>query len=121
MECQLASLGSDAPQVANSFYLIGVNLNKVGRCDAALIALERGARILFPKRHMNQNMDLAATFYEIGTIYGSKKKDYKSALSFLDLAKQVETHILGHALDATALVIVDYQKKKRTCTRRMSS
>ena len=119
LECQLSSLGYDNPIVASTFYHLGVTLNKLGRPEAAIIELEKGLRILFPLRHRDKNTDLSAIFYEIGIIYGEKKKDYKPALYYLDLAKQVEINCFGHALDTTLHAIIDYQKKGVT-RRRMS-
>merc|ERR1712232_982930 len=112
LDCELSSLGRDHPQVANTLYNIGVALSFLGASEAALLALQEGIHILFPRRFSDGNMDLAALFYQYAIVKG-KNHDYLSALHHLDLAGQVEMHILGYCTEKTKKKTSDYKYAQR--------
>jgi len=118
--CERVSLGRDHPQVANTLYHIGVALNFMGNPDQALNALEEGIQILFPKRFSIRNMDLAALYYQYAMIVG-RQGDCISALYHLDLAGQVEKHLLGHCSEKTTAMIAKYKNAKRASLRKNQS
>jgi len=113
IRCERATLGRDNPQVANTLYHIGVALNFMGDSKGALLALQDGIRILFPQRFKIENMDLAALFYQYAVIEGNRG-DYHSALYHLDLAGQVESHLLGHCSEKIAKKVADYKYAQKS-------
>ena len=112
INCERATLSRDHPQVANTLYHIGVTLNFMGDSDRALRALGHGIQILYPSRFNTDNMDLAALFYQYSVIEG-KRGDYQSALYHLNLAGQVEKHLIGHCTEKVTKKTADYKHAQR--------
>jgi len=108
INCERGTLGHDHPQVANTLYHIGVAQNFMGNLDHALVALQEGIQILYPKRFNIDNMDLAALFYQYAIIQGNKG-EFQSALHHLDLARQTEKRHLGYYTEKTISKIADYE------------
>ena len=121
LDCQLVTLGPDDPQVARTFYYLGIVLHKLDLLEAALAAFENALQILFPTRHEDPNLDLAHVFYEISMIYGNRNKDYSTALYYLDLERQVEIHVLGSCQDTTLHLIEEYSVLNKIQQRRKSA
>lgn len=112
LNCEISSLGRAHPQVANTLYKIGVALSYLGDSEAALLALQEGINILYPRRLSDDNIDLAALFYQYGAVKGINR-DYLSAIYHLELAGQVEMRILGYCTEKTIKKTSDYKYAHR--------
>ena len=120
-DCEKVSMG-DHPEVANTLYHMGVALHNLGKYEIALGYLDNGLRILYPRRYFDKNLDLAAIYYQIGSIK-AKIGNYKSAFANLDLCRQVEEHILGHVTRRTNMKeeeLKAFRRPSQRATRRSS-
>lgn len=87
-------------QVASTLYRLSLVLTKLGAFDISLSHLEEAISILYPKRHTENNLDLASVFCLIGIIH-VEKGEVDNAIYYIDLAQQVEIHILGEVTEMT--------------------
>jgi len=113
--CEKQLLGNYHPRVANTLYHIGVALDHLDDAKGALSAIQEGIHILYPKKNKDKNIDLAALYYQCGSIKG-RQGDYKVALYFLDQAKQIEISVLGNCTTNTSNMISKYEHA-RTSSR----
>jgi len=108
LECEKRVLGDDHPEVAETFYHIGVALKHLGDSEAAFFNFKQGLKILLPGRHNVTNMVLASILYHIALSHGDKN-EFEPALYYLNISKQVETRILGNPTEDTTRLLSKFQ------------
>jgi len=107
---QKASPNSSDTEIANTLYHVGVARTKIGRLSDALVVLEEGVEVLFPKRFSESNDDLASLFFQIGIVY-SEMGNLNDALHHIEMAKEQEVRIHGIPDESTRRKLLEIEMK----------
>lgn len=92
LQRQKASLGDSHPDLAKTLYHMGVALTNLGMIEYALSRLLEGVNILFPKKDVTTNLELASLLYQIGILHNIAG-DIDAAIHHFSYAQKVEERI----------------------------